>query len=251
MIFNLTGKQANVTGISISNEQLKGSRQMFGDYDVKKDNTGPHFVYSDYRDIIGPFDRIVSIGMLEHVHMKRLQEFMDVMYEQLTDDGRMVLHYITRNDIYPDRYKLTRESACKHLNFLEKHIFPGSCLPDPSWVQEFAWKAKNRKTGKGRGFVKVHEEKFGFHYAKTLRHWGINFEKNFKKLQKNNNKYDERFFRLYQFYFANAEAAFRVGWADLVQQVFVKPKEKEYMYGEFESMMDEIKNPNQLPIYDE
>ena len=221
---------ANVTGITISNEQLRWSKEWY--------QHGPNYVYSDYRDIEGPFDRIISVEMIEAVHINRLDEFMQHMYDILSDDGRLVIQHITNADIYPARMPINKNTACKYPSFIIKHIFPGGCILHADWVHQAAVKV---------GFVQQHKEYFGPMYSRTLRNWYLNLKKNKHKLDKK--KYDDKIVRTFEFYLANSEAAFRNGIGDMMHQVFVKPKRNKYSVhdfsvGEFENVIEDVVNPN-------
>eukprot|EP00483_Globobulimina_turgida_P008512 UN08529 len=101
---NLSSKyDVKLTGITLSKQQLKYSQDMYADA-IAKNNL--EFIYKDYRNYLDPrhknyFDGIISIGMLEHVHLRRLDEFFNVTSYIMKEGAVMGLHYITRNDIYP------------------------------------------------------------------------------------------------------------------------------------------------------
>ena len=191
------------------------------------------FKYKDYRTYLDVshqnyFDGIISIGMLEHVHLKRLDEFFNVTSYILKEEGVMGLHYITRNDIYPMNTDInngyyqfngliTRARGCDMVTFVSKYIFPGGCLLLSDWVHESAMK---------HGLVLLHKEFYGLHYAKTLSIWRANFNKNWKEnlqgIITSQPYYDKFLYKTWNFYLANCEAAFRTQYVDLVQQIFVK-----------------------------
>ena len=243
-MYNTTNAK-NVTGITISNEQLAFSKEHWGatvsdssDINKKSGLTGPQYLYSDYRDIEGPFDRIISVEMIEAVHINRLDEFMEHMYSILAPGGRLVIQHITNSDIYPKRMPINRNTACKYPSFIIKHIFPGGCILHTDWVHQAAVNV---------GFVQEHKEYYGAQYSRTLRNWYNNLKQNAYKLD--SNKYDDRILRTFYFYFANSEAAFRNGIGDLVHQVFVKPttnkfNSHDYSIGKFKNVIENVVNPN-------
>ncbi len=189
------------------------------------------FEYLDYRKLHSPeyegyFDGLISIGMLEHVHLLRLDEFLNVSSFALSDGGVMALHYITRNDIYPlnadinNNYfwpsggRIVRQNGCSMISFVSKYIFPGGCLLLSDWVHE---------TAKQHGLVQVHREFYGLHYAKTLRKWRDNFVSNWASFGGDVSfQWDDRLYLIWKFYLANCEAVFRIEYVDLVQQILVK-----------------------------
>ena len=213
------------------------------------------FEYRDYRNLLEPsleghFDGVLSIGMLEHVHLVRLGEFLNVSSFVLSDGGVLALHYITRRDVYPlnadinNNYfwpsggRIERRNGCSMTSFVSKYIFPGGCLLLADWVQE---------TALSHGLTLKHQELFGLHYANTLRQWRDNFEHNWAALTaktKTKFKFDDHLFKIWKFYLANCEAVFRIGYVDLVQQLFVKQSDAEFDH------FHHISNPNQYVVAD-
>jgi cyclopropane-fatty-acyl-phospholipid synthase len=145
----------------------------------------------DYRDLKGHYDRLVSIEMIEAVGHQYLEGFFRVCSERLKADGIMVLQAITIRDQEYDKARST-------VDFIKRHIFPGSCLPS---LQEM-----NRCTAKVTDLTITHVEDIGLHYATTLQHWRDAFHQNADAIRALG--YDERFMRMWHFYLCYCEAGF-------------------------------------------
>ncbi|WP_421917286.1 class I SAM-dependent methyltransferase [Mesorhizobium sp.] len=149
------------------------------------------FEIKDYRELGARFDRIVSVGMFEHVGVNHYKTFFGTCAKLLNRDGVMLLHTVGRSG------PPSVTSA-----FVRKHIFPGGYVPALSEVLPAIEKA---------GLVVTDVEILRLHYAETLKHWGERFAANRDKARA---IYDERFCRMWEFYLAASEASFR--WQDLV-----------------------------------
>jgi cyclopropane-fatty-acyl-phospholipid synthase len=149
------------------------------------------FGIKDYRELDERFDRIVSVGMFEHVGVNHYNTFFGTCAKLLNRDGVMLLHTVGRSG------PPSVTSA-----FVRKHIFPGGYVPALSEVVTAIEKA---------GLVVTDVEILRLHYADTLRHWGERFAANRDTAKA---IYDERFCRMWEFYLAASEASFR--WQDLV-----------------------------------
>jgi cyclopropane-fatty-acyl-phospholipid synthase len=143
---------------------------------------------TDYRDVVGPYERIVSVGMFEHVGRPNYQAFFDQVARLLTDDGVAVIHSIGR-----------AEGASTTDAFTAKYIFPGGYIPALSEVLPAVERAGLRVTD---------IEILRFHYAETLRCWRERFWANRDKIAA---LYDERFCRMWEYYLTGAEMGFRYG----------------------------------------
>jgi cyclopropane-fatty-acyl-phospholipid synthase len=174
---------ARVTGVTLSEEQLALSR-------VRADEKGlagrVTFRLQDYRDLAERFDRIVSVGMFEHVGVVHYDVFFRKCAEALSDDGVMLLHSISR----PEGPGITNP-------WISKYIFPGGYIPALSEVLPAVERA---------GFLVTDIEILRLHYAETLKHWRERFLAHRDDLLKS---YDERFVRMWEFYLAASEMAFR------------------------------------------
>jgi cyclopropane-fatty-acyl-phospholipid synthase len=175
----------DVTGVTLSREQHAVSSRRALEEGVA-DNV--HFKLLDYRQEPGKYDRIVSVGMFEHVGIAHYIEFFTKVKELLADDGVMLLHSIGRME--PPGVTNT---------WLRKYIFPGGYTPAMSEVLSAIEKA---------GLWVTDIEVLRLHYAETLRHWRRRFLDNRENI-KQMAGYDDRFCRMWDFYLAGCEVAFR------------------------------------------
>jgi cyclopropane-fatty-acyl-phospholipid synthase len=174
---------ANVTGVTLSTEQLQVSNARAAERNLAR---SAKFLLQDYRDIPGPFDRIVSVGMFEHVGVDFYETYFRRCAELLTDDGVMVLHSIGRSD-GPDATN----------PWVAKYIFPGGYIPALSEVMPAIERA---------GLLVCDIEILRLHYAETLKAWRERF---MARREEAVQLYDERFARMWEFYLASSEMAFR------------------------------------------
>jgi cyclopropane-fatty-acyl-phospholipid synthase len=174
---------ADVTGITLSTEQLQASNAGAAE---KRLTGSARFLLSDYRDIPGQFDRIVSVGMFEHVGIGFYEKFFRRCAELLSDDGVMVLHSIGRST-GPD---VTSP-------WITKYIFPGGYIPAVSEVIPAIERA---------GLLVCDIEILRLHYAETLKAWRERF---MARREEAVRLYDERFARMWEFYLAGSEMSFR------------------------------------------
>jgi cyclopropane-fatty-acyl-phospholipid synthase len=174
---------ANVTGITLSTEQLQASNARAAEKNLAQ---SAKFFLEDYRDIPGRFDRIVSVGMFEHVGVDFYDTYLKRCAELLTDDGVMLLHSIGRSD-GPD---VTNP-------WIAKYIFPGGYIPALSEVMPAIERA---------GLLVCDIEVLRLHYAETLKAWRERF---MVRREEAVRLYDERFARMWEFYLACSEMSFR------------------------------------------
>jgi len=174
---------ANVTGVTLSTEQLQVSNARAAEKNLE---ARAKFVLQDYRDIAGPFNRIVSVGMFEHVGVAFYDRFFQRCAELLTNDGVMVLHSIGRSE-GPD---VTNP-------WIAKYIFPGGYIPALSEVLPAVERA---------GLLVCDIEILRLHYAETLKAWRERF---MARREEAVRLYDERFARMWEFYLAASEMSFR------------------------------------------
>ena len=174
---------AQVSGVTLSTEQLAVAQQR-----AQRKGLGERarFALTDYRDVDGPFDRIVSVGMFEHVGRPNYQVYFDTVARLLSEDGVAVIHSIGRSD----GPSLTQP-------WIAKYIFPGGYIPALSEVLPAVEKA---------GLIVTDVEILRLHYAETLRHWRNRFNAQRAEIAQ---LYDERFCRMWEFYLAASEIAFR------------------------------------------
>jgi cyclopropane-fatty-acyl-phospholipid synthase len=174
---------AHITGITLSAEQLKASRARARERGL---TTSVDFFLKDYRQVNGRFDRLVSVGMLEHVGVDFYEEYFSRCAELLTDDGVMLLHSVGRSH-GPD---ITTP-------WISKYIFPGGYIPALSEVMPAIERA---------GLLVCDIEILRLHYAETLKLWRERFMARRDEVVR---LYDERFARMWEFYLASSEMAFR------------------------------------------
>lgn len=174
---------AQVTGVTLSTEQHKVSQQRTADSGLSGQ---VDFELRDYREQTGTFDRIVSVGMFEHVGVGHYAEFFGKVKELLADDGVCLLHSIGR-----------MEPPGSTSAWLRKYIFPGGYSPSLSEVLAAVEKA---------GLWVTDIEILRLHYAETLRHWHERFQAQREKARE---LYDEKFCRMWEFYLISSEIGFR------------------------------------------
>ncbi|MFD1329446.1 class I SAM-dependent methyltransferase [Mycoplana ramosa] len=179
---------AHVTGVTLSDEQFAVSSQRARGAGLEKE---VRFLLEDYRNAPGTYDRIVSVGMFEHVGRPNYLTFFRKAAALLKPDGVMLLHTIGRTD-----------APTSNNPFIEKYIFPGGYIPALSEVMRAVEKSGLRVTD---------IEILRLHYAETLRHWRQRF---MARRDEAKALYDERFCRIWEFYLASSESAFR--WQNLV-----------------------------------
>jgi cyclopropane-fatty-acyl-phospholipid synthase len=172
-----------VTGITLSEEQRKVAEERARAEGLSNAVT---FRLCDYRELDGQFDRIVSVGMFEHVGIAQYRRFFAKMGELLTKDGVALLHSIGRFD-----------GPASTNPFIDKYIFPGGYTPALSEVLP----AVERN-----GLLVTDVEILRLHYALTLRHWRQRFRASWHTAAE---RYGERFCRMWEFYLAGAETGFR------------------------------------------
>ncbi|MDR3437200.1 cyclopropane-fatty-acyl-phospholipid synthase family protein [Telmatospirillum sp.] len=198
-----------VTGITLSEHQLAIARQRAEEAQLSH---RVKFMLADYRQISGQFDRIVSVGMFEHVGVGQYGTFFRRAGDLLTDKGIALLHSIGRS------YGSGVTNA-----WIRKYIFPGGYCPALSEVTSAIEKS---------GLVATDIEILRpTHYAETLRHWRNRFNEQRAKVAA---IYDERFCRMWELYLAGSESAFRrqglMTWQmQFSRQPFVVPATRDYM----------------------
>ncbi|WP_186399253.1 cyclopropane-fatty-acyl-phospholipid synthase family protein [Stappia sp. P2PMeth1] len=199
---------AEVTGVTLSEEQFAHSQARAAASPTRERVS---FHLRDYREQQGPFDRIVSIGMFEHVGKRHYLEYFTKLRELLAPDGVALIHSIGYSD----------EPA--PINpFIRKYIFPGADLPSMSEVF-----AAVEKTGLFATDVEI----LRLHYAETLRHWRERFLAHREEVLK---IYDARFLRMWEFYLALCEVGFRqrtniVFQLQLTKRIDTVPITRDYM----------------------
>ncbi len=185
-----------VTGITLSSEQVHYSRGLCADLPVE-------IRLQDYRDMDEVFDRIVSVGMFEHVGQKNHRTFMQAVHRCLTPDGLCLLHFFATQRAWPN---LTDTEAV----WVTKNIFPGLVVPTLGQVGAAA----------DGLFVIEDLHNFGQYYDPTLMAWFENFHRNWEALRQ---KYGGRFYRMWKHYLLSCAGAFRSRKYQ-VWQIVLSPK---------------------------
>ena len=199
----------DVTGVTLSKEQHQVSNARAKEAGL---SDRVRFLLQDYRELDHNFDRIVSVGMFEHVGAKHHIEFFRKVRNLLTDDGVCVLHSIGR---------FSEPGATNP--WLRKYIFPGAYTPALSEVMTAVERSR---------LVTTDIEILRFHYADTLKHWWRRFTENRERIRE---LYDERFCRMWEFYLLACENAFRNDDQMVFQLQFTKhamtvPLTRDYMF---------------------
>ncbi len=159
----------------------------------------------DYRELSGAFDKIVSIEMMEAIGHRYLPEFCRVLDRVLKPDGLLALQFITCPDARYDQFR-------RGVDFIQKHIFPGSLLLSLNRVNEQLTRAGS--------FTLHHAEDFGHDYVRTLRHWRAGFSARLAEVRALG--FDERFIRKWTYYLSYCEAAFAMRNISVVQTLHTR-----------------------------
>jgi cyclopropane-fatty-acyl-phospholipid synthase len=185
----------SVLGVSLSKDQVALGNELWGPKGKKLD---VELRLMDYRDVQGTFDRVVSIGMMEHVGPKNHREMMQVIHRTLADDGVALVHTIANN-----------RSLRHGTPFIEKYIFPNAVAPSLAQI--------------GRAmeglFVPEDLHNIGPDYDPTLMAWWANFDRTYSEIA---NRYDRRFYVMWEFYLLAAAGASRSRDGQLYQVVMTK-----------------------------
>ena len=217
---------ADVTGVTLSQEQhgIANARA------VEKGLSGrARFHLRDYRDIDDKFERIVSVGMFEHVGVNHFDTFFRKSAQLLTDDGVMVLHSIGRS-----------EGPSRTNPWISKYIFPGGYIPSLSEVLPAVERSR---------LLVTDIEILRLHYAETLKAWRERFLAHREEVER---IYDQRFVRMWEFYLASSEMAFReqnlmVFQIQLTKKQNVVPMTRDYIVREEQRLM-EAENNRRAPL---
>jgi cyclopropane-fatty-acyl-phospholipid synthase len=205
-----------VTGITLSAEQLKIANERAAREGLAR---SVRFEFMDYRNVNGRFDRIVSVGMFEHVGVNHYATYFRKVRDLLADDGIALIHTIGRS-----------EPPSATNAFIAKHIFPGGYIPALSEVAAAIERS---------GLIISDLEILRLHYAETLRAWRHRFLANWDKAKA---ILGEEFCRMWEFYLAGSEAAFRYQGLVVFQLQLAKRKDtlpitRDYMFREERRLM--------------
>ena len=199
--------EVNVNGITLSEEQIQYANK-------RKQTESLHNVeykLQDYRKVNETYDRIVSVGMFEHVGTKHYQDFFNKVYDLLNDTGVALIHTIGR-----------LSEPTTNDPWIEKYIFPGGYIPALSETV-----SKIEKSGLSMTDIQI----LKFHYAETLKRWRYNFYDNIDKVKE---IYDEKFCRMWDFYLSSSQASFEESTLVVFQMQLSKnkktvPDKRDYM----------------------
>jgi len=185
-----------VHGITLSAAQLEFARRRIADAGL---SDLVELSLTDYRDVKGSFDYVVSIEMFEAVGERFWPAYFSALRDRLKSGGRAVVQTITIADELFARYR-------KSTDFIQQYIFPGGMLPCPSVFRTLA----------SRAGLRVHQEKsFGIDYAETLKAWRNRYRRVRSELRPLG--FDARFERLWEFYLVYCEVGFRAASTDVMQ----------------------------------
>ncbi|MQY76934.1 MAG: cyclopropane fatty acyl phospholipid synthase [Spirochaeta sp.] len=182
---------AKVTAVTVSREQVDLGRELCRGLPVE-------IKLEDYRRVTGKYDRVVSIGIMEHVGYKNYRTYMETVDRTLKDDGIAFVHTIGQN-----------KSESTVNSWTVRYIFPNSMLPSIAQL------------GKAMEGIFIMEDwhNFGPDYDKTLMAWHANFEKSWPELKE---KYGDRFYRIWRYYLLSSAGGFRARFNQLWQIVMTR-----------------------------
>ncbi len=209
--------QVDVLGITLSKEQLEVARQRASDLGVSEH---VKFELVDYRDVTGRFDRIASVGMFEHVGQPFYRTYFRKIRELLAQDGVAIVHSMARLGGPGTTDK-----------FMQKYIFPGGYLPALSEIVAASEQEK---------LIMADCETWRLHYVHTIRHWYERYKANRDRIVA---MYDERFYRLWQFYLAASMTLFRDAAMGVYQIQYIRDREatpltRDYMFRDEERIAE-------------
>ncbi|MEZ5478991.1 MAG: cyclopropane-fatty-acyl-phospholipid synthase family protein [Thiolinea sp.] len=192
-----------VTTTTISQEQHDYAQQRIQEAGLTDRIT---LLCQDYRELQGQYDKLVSIEMIEAVGHRYFDTYFRRCSHLLKPEGMMLLQAITIDD---RRYAVAK----KEVDFIQRYIFPGGCLPSVEAIARTLTRATDLRI--------YHLDDIGPHYARTLRLWRERFQANWPKIRKLG--YDERFARMWEFYLCYCEGGFEERAIGTVQVLLTKP----------------------------
>jgi len=183
---------ARVLGVTVSKKQVELGTSLCQGLPIE-------LRLQDYRDVKGKYDRVISIGIMEHVGYQNYGTYMNTVNRCLKENGLAFIHTIGSNE------------SAKHINpWLDRYIFPNGMLPS---MAQLSRSMENL-------FVVEDLHNIGPHYDRTLMAWWYNFKNAWPDLKK---KYDDRFYRMWQYYLLSCAGAFRARHNQLWQMVMTRP----------------------------
>jgi cyclopropane-fatty-acyl-phospholipid synthase len=205
-IYAAKNYKCKVTTTTISQEQYNYTKNLIKENQLEDKIT---LLLEDYRNLTGKFDKLVSIEMIEAVGLDNLPIYFEKCSSLIKEDGVMLIQAITIRDHF-------YESAKKSVDFIQRHVFPGSGIPSLSAIME----AVKIKTD----LCLINQSDYAEDYAETLSHWSKRLEKNKDQITKLD--YPDYLYRLWQYYFSYCEGGFRERATGLSQLVLSKPRFK-------------------------
>lgn len=195
-----------VRGLTLSQDQYEWSRRVVAEAGLEDQ---VEIALQDYRTAVGAYDRILSCEMLEAVGVENLGVFFAQVERLLKPDGLAVIQVIT----FPDKHYA---DYCRSQDWIQKRIFPGGHCPSLSALSQAVSQQNSLRI---ESF-----ESIGAHYVTTLQEWGRRFQANWESIRaESQGRFDERFRRMWSFYFAYCQAGFATSYLDVLQIVISKP----------------------------
>jgi cyclopropane-fatty-acyl-phospholipid synthase len=215
----------DVTGLTLSTEQHAYAQRRANEIGV---GDRVRFLLKDYREEDNQYDRIVSVGMFEHVGVGHYREYFEKVRDLLEDDGVALIHTIGRAD----------GSGAANA-WINKYIFPGGYVPALSEILPAIERA---------GLYVTDIEVLRLHYAETLKAWRQRFNANRARVAE---LYDERFCRMWEFYLAGCEAAFRHGGLvnfqiQLSKRIETVPLTRSYIFEQERLRVEDVTNADSV-----
>jgi cyclopropane-fatty-acyl-phospholipid synthase len=194
---------ARVTTTTLSAEQERGARERI---EAAGLDSRVEVLRKDYRDLTGRYDKLVSVEMIEAVGAEYYDTFFAKCAALLRPGGKLALQAIT---IVDQAYERQRREP----DFIKRYIFPGSCIPSVTALGAAATRASDLR------MLELRDH--GLHYARTIAAWRTNLEPRRAWVLQ---RYGERFWRMWMFYFAYCEAGFTEGYISVVHMLFERPR---------------------------
>jgi cyclopropane-fatty-acyl-phospholipid synthase len=206
--------KCNIDGISISKEQINYANKKYKSNKLQ-------YIYCDYRDLVKKnkkYDRIVSVGITEHIGYKNYDTYLNICESILKKNGIFLLHTISKPHFSKYIFGKTKYTGD---SWFMKYIFPGGQIPIPELILTSAQK---------NNLMYHHIQNLSISYAKTLDAWYNNFTSNWNEIKKSNpDFFTDEFYRMWEFYLLSCMVAFEKKNIQLTQFVFTK-KEYNGMY---------------------
>jgi len=193
-----------VTTTTISQQQYDLAKERIAKAGLEDRIT---LLFEDYRNLTGTYDRLVSVEMIEAVGHQFYEEFYRTCGRLLTPDGTMAVQAITIADSHYERAK-------RSVDFIQRYIFPGSCIPSVTALQTAMSRASD--------LTLVQMEDFGAHYARTLSIWRANLREKWAEARELG--LSEDFLRLWEFYFAYCAGGFAERHIGVSQLLYARPE---------------------------